>query len=317
MTFRAPRFLRPLLLPIDVSDDANMLDNMIWNPYGSKTEANYSGPSLINFCIREKMKLTSIIHDVSTMLYYNPNDRLSARAVLDQYRRFKRWREELPFEVSTAGVYPPHFVSLLILYSCAVIQLLRPLLDFNGFPNATVETVIWNLAKEGTFLLEHYRSRYTFRHQSVLQMFSALHFCDVVIRFFPSPDRFDANSKGGQEIAQLTMEMLTEAQEFYPIAGPFQYLLWQTITQLSPPIAQSFDKLPAHPSPAEYRIDEIIKAFTRPTYLQPVAEIHRKYDFRFNSDWIAEAGGDFRERSEGRSRLKASDLMQIKNMLND
>lgn len=167
-----------------------------------------------------------------------------------------------------------------------MIQLLRPLRDFESFRSVAVEEVIWNHAQQGLFLMDHhYRTQYTCRYQPVLQMFVILHLCDVITRFFP--DEVNSTSKDGPEAMQFSMEALTQFRAGFPIAGSFQELLLRTAKECSVCLLSDLIALPRPPKMA-YMMDDFINAYTRPAYGQLVDDIHLKYQPTFAVDWTAE-----------------------------
>lgn len=206
-----------------------------------------------------------------------------------------------------------------------MIQLLRPLLDYDGFPSTLVEEIVWKTAQEGLFLLdEHYRTQYTCRYQPVLQMFGVLHLTDVICRFFPNS--VDGYSKDGETAIQLGMEVLMQSCPGFPVAGPFQAMLQRTANECSVPLPKNVSDLLISPRlpKKKFGIDDIIDACTRPSYVQPVGEIHNRYLASFSMEWTANGGSyGFLEPSSGR-RLRgpsaeergARSLMQIRNLLN-
>lgn len=312
-----------------VEENDNILDNTKWYFYRSVNDQCPAWPSLLATTNREKSKLFAIINDVVTKLYTPGGKGLTANDVLHLYSRFIAWREELPSSIgnieSPASQALPHVLSLLILYSNAVIQLLRPLLDYDGFPSTLVEEIVWKTAQEGLSLLdEHYRTQYTCRYQPVLQMFGVLHLTDVICRFFPN--NVDGPSKDGSTAIQLGMEVLMQSWPGFPVAGPFQAMLRRTANECSVPLPKNIPGLLISPRPPKqrYGIDDIIDACTRPSYVQPVGEIHNKYLASFSMEWASNGGSyGFLEPSSGK-RLRglsaeergAQSLMQIRNLLN-
>jgi hypothetical protein len=200
------------------------------------------------------------------------------------------------------------------------------LLDFEGFPSILVEEILWNHAQQGLFLLnEHYRTQYTCRYQPVLQMFSILHLVDVIARFFPGG--IEGGSKDGPEAIQFGLETLMQSRSGFPVAGSLQEMLRRTATECSIRLPRNMVDLMVSPRPPKqiYRMDDLIDACTRPTYTQPVAEIHSKYAPSFSADWVIDGVSfGFQEPIFGATRLRipsaeergAQSLMQISNLLN-
>lgn len=207
-----------------------------------------------------------------------------------------------------------------------MVQLLRPLLDFDSFPTALVEDAIWDHAQRGLFFLgEHYRSQYTSQYQPTFQMFAVLHLTDVIARFFP--DGTGGSNKNGPEAIQFGLEVLREFQAGLPVAGPLQEMLRKTAIECGIRLAGNLDELmvPRPPNKDVYRIDDLIDVCTRPRYVQPVEEIRSRYIPSFSADWASHSASfGFYERPPGTSRMRLSsteergarNLMQIRNLLN-
>ena len=181
-----------------------------------------------------------------------------------------------------------------------------------------MEEIVWKTAQEGLFLLdEHYRTQYTCRYQSVLQMFAVLHLTDVICRFFPHS--IDGLSKDGSTAVQLGMEVLMQSFHGFPVAGPFQEMLRRTAKECFIPFPNAI-RVPKE----RFGLDDFIDACTRPSYVQPAREIHNRYLPSFSVDWASDGGPyGFHEPAPGRKLRGASaeergaqSLMQIRNLLN-
>ena len=115
VTFQFPSILE--LRDIENTDDEeDSLDNMRWHFYQFEKGQCQSWPSLLATTNREKVKLVSIINDVSMMIWSPLSNTITARPVLEQYRKFVAWRLALPSilgdaETGTQGL--PHVLSLL------------------------------------------------------------------------------------------------------------------------------------------------------------------------------------------------------------
>jgi hypothetical protein len=207
-----------------------------------------------------------------------------------------------------------------------VIQLLRPLLNFEGFPSHLIEDIIWKHAQQGLALLDkHYRVQFTCRCQPVLQMYAVLHLTDVVARFFPGG--VEGRCKDGPEAIKLGMEVLQESSLGFPVAGPMLEMLRRTANVCSIRIPMKAAQLEgAFPLPKRaYQMDDFIDVCTRPTYVQPVDEIHQRYLPSISVDWLAHGGafgfleptpGARESRIPSAEEIGAQSLMQIRNLLN-
>jgi len=277
----------------------------------------------------EKSKLNAILQDIATMVYSQRGPSISARQILFQYGRLRAWREQLPdvpssFEDGNEKVLP-HVLYLLVYYSTAVVQLLRPLLDLEGFPSFLVDGAVWEHAQEGLRLLDkYYRPQYTFRYQPFLQMLASLQLIDIIARFFSEGTQ--EGSKNGAEAVQLGMELLMESRIGFPVAGPLQEMLRRSAVECAVLLPRNLEELMFSPTSPKrvYDLDDFLGACTNPTYIQPVLEAHARYSACFSSDWIIEGPAyGFRESTFGIRRLRfpsaergAQSLMQVRNLLN-
>lgn len=222
-------------------------------------------------------------------------------------------------------------LSFRILYNHSVTQLLRPLIDFPGFPSISVEEDIFTHTQRGLFLLEHYRTNFTCRFQPILQLFSVACLCDAVARFFPArPSSARPTDKDGSEAIIFGLEVLQEsyANGFgFPIAGTLRDLLRLAPASYTTKITfpPGWDQLIFAPRKINY--EEIMDACTRATYFQPIWGVREKCEAGLGQDWLRESGGwGMRKPEAGDRSLRvvagepdrgANYLMQIKNLLND
>ncbi|KAH8586833.1 hypothetical protein B0O99DRAFT_695099 [Bisporella sp. PMI_857] len=329
ITFQVPPAVRhDYFEKFEYSD--TKLDEAKWYFYRQPHDRCPAWPGLLGTTNRQKWKLNSIISEVTTTMYSTSGAPIQARQILDFYRRFVSWRRELPASIadteSNSSQALPHVLSLLILYENAVVQLLRPLLNLQGFPVATVEETIWKHAQSGLFLLdEHYRTQFTCRYQTVLQMFSVLHLADVVARFFPGG--VEGHGKDGPNAIRFGIESLAQSRAGCPVANPLVEMLQKTARECSIRFdASQSGGMPSRLSTVHVnRIDDMIDACTRFSYVQPTDEIHDRYSRSFSADWTADAAAfGFHEPALGTRRLAppsaeergAQNLMQIRNLLN-
>lgn len=206
-----------------------------------------------------------------------------------------------------------------------MVQLLRPLLDLDGFPTEVLEDTVWNHAQQGLFFLgEHYRFQYTRQYQSPLQMFAALHLTDVIARFFPHA--VGGYSETSTKTIGFGLDLLNESQARLPVAGPLQELLRRTANECGISLSQGTDEpVVANRQVMDiYQVDDLINACTRYTYVQPIKEIHSRYSPSFSTDWASHAPAfEFRPTTSG-SRMHippieesgSRNLMHIRNLLN-
>jgi hypothetical protein len=164
-------------------------------------------------------------------------------------------------------------------------------------------------------------------------MFSVLHLCDIVARFFPT--KIDAVTKDGPEAIQFGLEAIMQSRAGFPIAGTFQELLRRTGVECNIRMPRNLDDLLAppirvpQPKPM-YRMDDFIDACTRPSYKQPVTDIQNSFAPNFVADWVSEGPSlgfnatidrgarSLRgpRRSDTEEERGAQNLMHISNLLN-
>jgi hypothetical protein len=176
-----------------------------------------------------------------------------------------------------------------------VTHLLRPVVELQSFTHPSVRAVLWHHAQHGLHVLEDkYRTAYTCRYQTVLQMFSILHLTGVIARQFPggvSGAGNEGSGRDGPEAIHLGMEALMQSRVGFPVAGPFQEMLRRTAVEgdiLLP--ANLSEIMPPPPAPRQiYRMDDLLDACTRPTYVQPFQEIHARFHSSLPSQWASEA----------------------------
>ncbi|TVY82922.1 Nitrogen assimilation transcription factor [Lachnellula suecica] len=324
MTFQIPMTINYATLNA-VEENDPTLDEARWYFYRYVSDQCPAWPGLIATTNREKSKLIRIIQDATSLMYSKQGPKSSALQILQLYRRFVTWEDDLPNVMGDIenNNSLPHVLSLLILAQNSIIQLLRPLLDFEGFPTRLVEDAIWKHAQQGLYLLDHYNIQYTCQYQPVLQMFSVLHLSEVIARFFPGGQD---KAKDGSEAISFAMEALGQSRGGFPVAGPLQEMLRRTANDCSIRLPRNLSDIMPPPRPPKqmYRLDDLIDACTRPTYTQPSEEIHGRYLPSFSAEWATEGASFGLTLVSGPSRLKvpsaeergAQSLMQIHNLLN-
>lgn len=178
-------------------------------------------------------------------------------------------------------------------------------------------------AQAGLSLIEqHYLPRYTARYQSICQMLSMLHICDVIARFFPK--KRDVMAMDGTRAISLGIETLEQSRRGFPIAGVFQELLRRTAIECSVQLPTSVLSLirpsPSSPHPSSLSSSHFLDALTIPLYVQPCQEILELLSADFVHEWVVKAPGfGFQRLGKGARRLKridveeraARDLMRI------
>jgi hypothetical protein len=337
LTYQIPRHIKPV--PPEPSDeDEFLLDSAAWYFYRHANEADCPHwASLAATATRERAKLTAIVAEVNTLWYTPAAPTIRAQDVLDLYAKYRNWYDALPRvireldqSVGSSGGGPalPHVLSLLFLYNTSMVHLLRPLLYSPDLLHAGIDEVVWTHAQTGLSLIEnHYLPRYTARYQPICQMFSMLHLCDVIARFFP--EERDAMAMDGTRAISLGIETLEQSRRGFPIAAAFQELLRRTAIECSVPLPNAILSLiqpsSSSSSVSAYRHDDFLDACTWPSYVQPCEEILELLSDDFVREWSARAPGlGFQRTEQGARRLRRNDveeraaqnLMQISSLLN-
>jgi hypothetical protein len=199
-------------------------------------------------------------------------------------------------------------------------------LNFDGFPSHLVEDIIWRHAQKGLALLnEQYRVQFTCRCQPVLQMYSLLHFADVIARYFPGGT--EGRCKDGPCSIKAGMEILEESLPSFPVAELMQEMLRRRAIACSIRFLENesgFRFPPLRPKKT-YQLDDFIHACTRPSYIQPVDEICQRFLPSLTVDWLAHSStyGFMEPTWEKKNatdpsaeEIGAPGLMQISNLLN-
>jgi hypothetical protein len=115
VTFRSPPVLSFCAVE-DTHDKESSLDELPWYFYPNEDDQCPAWPSLLATTNREKMKLISIIDDVTWMMYGSSSKVITARQVLEHYGRFIAWRTALPQilgDVEHNSQTLPHVLSML------------------------------------------------------------------------------------------------------------------------------------------------------------------------------------------------------------
>ena len=186
-----------------------------------------------------------------------------------------------------------------------------------------MQDIVFMHAQRSLHLLEdHQGLQCPWRYQDTLQMFSVLHFCDALARFYPhNPNN---NAKNGAQAVQFGLDVLTNST--FPVARTLQALLHRTAVECSLQLAGKANEVDGVSPPPRYNLNDMIDACTRPTYTQPIMEIHSKIIPSFPEDWKVESPAFHLEEHVASYQSSQSfvtngaghrSLMDIQNLLND
>ncbi|KAM3067486.1 hypothetical protein ACMFMG_011631 [Clarireedia jacksonii] len=328
MTFRTPPVFNTTFsnyLTVDEVYD-QQLDEREWAFYRFPRDNNDQNISWQSSFMatnnREKAKFAAIVGDIEILLYDVNGPPISAEHILNLYGRLKAWRNELPSIIANSSnkhtQLLPHTISLLTMYHTAIVHLLRPFLDFDGFPTSLVDHILWEHAQQGLSLLEeHYHSLDISRYQPVMQMFAILHLTDVRMRFYTQ----------GWPALKLAISILAQSHSGYPVTETFLQLLYKTAKDLMNPLPNDLEEdfHNALPNNSRFLLADVLDAFTRPTYTQPVHVIQKRFSPTISAEWVALspsfgfqsfAADPVSLRQPSEEERGAQHLMQIRNFLN-
>lgn len=154
-----------------------------------------------------------------------------------------------------------------IQYSCAITQLLQPLLSLDHYRQASYERLrqlIVTHAKIGVDLLVQYRNVYSNEYLSPLHLMCMVHLCDTLVRYGP-------NSVNTSDIASFCLRSLEQAKFGYPLAGPLQKMFLLALNDYGITISNSLEREVG--AAARIGPEELLDACTRASYRQPIAQM--------------------------------------------
>lgn len=170
--------------------------------------------------------------------------------------------------------------SLSIQYPTALVNLFQPLLEMDCNTQESY-SYLKNLMKKtcvrGLDLLKLYRTHFSYKYQSPLQLFTTFHICDASIRF-------DRDSPSTTDTIRFCLESLPQAKVGYSLAGPLQQMLYYSMAEYQVPIP---DDLPeAIHASSECEPEILLNASTRLTYKQPLKQILPNLDQNLGVDFV-------------------------------
>jgi hypothetical protein len=114
-------------------------------------------------------------------------------------------------------------------------------------------------------------------------MFVVLHLVDVTVRLLPKSSF--GPYKDSPEAVQLGIEILTQSRAGFPVAGYLEEGLRTAASEYSIPLLADMEDAILTPNAPNqmYRRDN-----HRPSYVQPVENIHKRYISSFCAQWASE-----------------------------
>ena len=251
----------------------------------------------------------------SINLYCGLRGKASAQAILEVYKSYLDWKEDLPVVIKNIDISDqplPHVLYLHVLYHCALVQHFTPLLHCNYFAEedtARLCRLVLFHARTGVDILQHAHRLYSSRYQLPLVTFCSLHFSDALVRH--SPDDPPA-----WQTIQFCLESMQQTRIGFAICGPLQELFLQTSIKCNVELPLQFEKL-MEPR-KHFGVDDILDACTRLEYTQPLDVVLHHIDPAVAQEWpfhwqhlILNPGGKARRASSSER------FLQINSLLND
>lgn len=248
-------------------------------------------------------------------LYCGARGKATAQAILEGYKRFLDWKEDLPAILKSIDISDqplPHVLYLHVLYHGSLVQHFTPLLHCNYFAEedtARLCRLVLFHARTGLDILQHAHRLYSSRYQLPLVTFSSLHFSDTLLHH--SPDNPPAS-----QTVQFCLETMQQTRIGFAVCGPLQELFLQTAIKCNVELPVEIEKL-MEPR-QDFGVDDILDACTRLEYAQPIDQALRQIDPSVAEEWphhwqqlILKRGGQARRPS------LSEKFLQITSLLND
>jgi len=281
-------------------------EDVYWQPYRHPGDnATNELPSLAIQTAKELAQLVQIIHETINE-YCGSRGRVTARSILNLFRRYLRWKSGLDSTMSDVlgdQWTLPHVLFLHLQYHTALCQLFQPLLDYPSFSNGThdhIRSLVLQSANEGLRILDRYFHLFSSRYQAPIQLFCIVHVCTSLLRVSRSLPPSSPSSPPDIDIEKITLfclEALKGIQPGFAFAGPMASMFRQTVSDLNLPLPPSVDALMSKEAD-DYGPEDLLDACERMTYVQPVdmllGRIDRSIADMFEEEWkvfIEQHGG--------------------------
>lgn len=291
-------------------------DHYLWRFYrhvGDDRELpTRSSHAIMTACNQAKLLR---IGQESLNLYCGTRGKATAQAILEGYKRFLDWKDDLPSVIKNIDINDqplPHVLYLHVLYHAALVQHFTPLLHCNYFAEedtARLCRLVLFHARTGVDILQHAHRLYSSRYQLPLVTFCSLHISDTLIRHAP-------DDPPAVQTVQFCLETMQQTRNGFGICGPLQQLFLQTAMKCNVNIPVDIDKL-MEPR-QHFGLDDILDACTRLDYTQPIGQVLHHIDPGVAQDWpyqwqrlILNPGGQARRPS------LSEKFLQITSLLND
>ena len=197
-----------------------------------------------------------------------------------------------------------------VQYHTALTQLLAPLAHCNYFsdPEASeIRKLVASHAQAGLGHVEQCERLYSCRYNMPLIAFCVVHLTDVLLEYNPG-------SMSSSSSISFCLEVLNQNRAGFQVCGPLQQAFWLTAQNRGVELPEKVDE---HFSSGDrYNVDDMLDAFTRLSYAQPLDQISRQIDENIGDQWVQEWETVIDQSRSGRQSATER-TMQITSLLND
>ena len=137
--------------------------------------------------------------------------------------------------------------------------------------------------------------------------FCIVHLADALLKY--NPGKLSSSS-----IISFCLEALDQNRAGFQVCGPLQQVFWLTAQNNGVELPENVDE--SFTSGDRYNVDDILDAFTRLTYAQPLDQISRYIDENIGNQWTQEWDKIIDQSRSGR-QPNTERTMQITSLLND
>ncbi|MCJ1468122.1 hypothetical protein MMC07_006750 [Pseudocyphellaria aurata] len=251
----------------------------------------------------------------SLNLYCGTRGKATAEAILEGYRSYLDWKDNLPPAIKNIDINDqplPHVLYLHVLYHAALVQHFTPLLHCNQFSEedtARLCRLVLFHARTGVDILQHAHRLYSSRYQLPLVTFCSLHISDTLIRHAP-------DDPPASQTVQFCLETMQQSRLGFGICGPLQELFLRTAMKCNVDIRVDIDELM---KPRQhFGVDDILDACTRLDYTLPIGQALHHIDPGVAQDWPYQWQRLILNPVEQARRPSLSEkFLQITSLLND
>ncbi|KAL6718992.1 hypothetical protein ACLMJK_003227 [Lecanora helva] len=215
----------------------------------------------------EHSKLFRIVHE-AILVYCGSRGIVTAHHILDLYKGYLMWRDELPSEIRDIDHEPlPHVIFLHIQYHTAIVQLLQPILHMDYMDRESygqLQGLVIQHATAGLQLLLEYRNVHSYFYLSPFQLVYLVQLCDAVLRY-------DAAGETTPQTIYFCLTALEDAKVGYPVACALEKMFRNSLAEYDIEVPAEVE---ASVTRSDYLTpEELLDACTRQTYRQPISQI--------------------------------------------